>query len=77
MNTESLTKTLQEMNGKLEEIKILNETIAEYLENLENERQNDKTLCDRIYKIMFFSYMAHDKSEEVSKEVNKIIPCLQ
>ncbi|MBP3846433.1 hypothetical protein J6I39_01655 [bacterium] len=73
-----LEKQIDEIDGKLEEIKALNEVITEFIEDVQDIEKNSKVILrDRAYRVIFFANMIHDKSVEISNDINKLIPCQQ
>lgn len=73
-----LEKQIEEIDGKLEEIKALNEVIIEFIEYAQNiENKNEAILRDKANRVIFFANIIHDKSVEISNDINKMLPCQQ
>lgn len=79
IDADFLEKKLEDMNGNIEEIKALNETITEFIDDVQDMKTNTdvKLLNDRAYRVVYFAHIINEKANLLQSEIEKIIPCLQ
>jgi len=78
IDLELFEKKIDEIDGRLEEIKALNESVIEFIEDVQNINENNNVILrDNAYRVIYFANMIHSKSKEISKEINSLISCQQ
>lgn len=79
INKEIFEKKLDEFNGYLESIKMLNYEITDFI----NEVQDMKTATDikllkeKAYRTVFFAHIIDEKADFIQSEIENMFPCLQ
>lgn len=79
INADLLENKLEDIDGNLEEIKALNETIIEFIEKAQDIKTDidAKLLKNKANKIIYFAYIINQKADFISSEIAKLISCPQ